>query len=143
MTDSERVMDGIRRFVRMLRIADHAGQSKHGLSSAQHVVLRELAKGPALSISEIADRTRTDQSSVSVVVGRLVEAGYVVRRRNPEDARRRELTLTEQGIAITKQWPGPVEEQIADLIGRLPAMERFAFVSVLAHISDVVSKERA
>jgi DNA-binding MarR family transcriptional regulator len=140
MTDSDRIMDGIRRFVRQLRVADHAGQSKYGLSSAQRVVLRELAKGSALSLSEIADRTRTDQSSVSAVVRRLVEAGNILRKRDPEDARRLALTLTERGLTIAKQLPRPVEEQIADLIGKLPPAERSAFTNALLHISEVLAK---
>ena len=141
MTDSERVMDGIRRFVRLLRVADHAGQSQYGLSGAQRLVLRELSKGSALSLSEIAERTRTDQSSVSAVVARLVEAGNIERRRDPEDARRVALTLTERGVTIAKELPRPVEEQIADLVIKLPPAERSAFTNALLHISEVLAKK--
>src|SRR5881296_2175368 len=67
MTDSQRILDSIRRLVRLLRLADRAAQNELGLSGAQLFVLQELGKTPSLSLNELAERTRTDQSSVSVV----------------------------------------------------------------------------
>ena len=82
MTDSARILDAIRRLVRHLRLADRAAQSELGISGAQLFVLFELGKTPALSLNDLAARTRTDQSSVSVVVSRLVDAGLITLRFN-------------------------------------------------------------
>ena len=78
-TDSARVLDAIRRLVRHLRLADRAAQGELGISGAQLFVLVELGKTGSLSLNDLAARTRTDQSSVSVVVSRLVDAGLVTR----------------------------------------------------------------
>src|SRR5689334_12541357 len=88
--DAEAVMHALRRLVRFLRLADRRAEGAAGISAAQMFVLRSLADAPASSLSELADRTLTDQSSVSTVVARLVETGLVVRRRG-EDRRRIEL----------------------------------------------------
>ena len=85
MSDSQRILDSIRRLVRMLRVSDRQAQAELGVSGAQLFVLTELGKTPALSLNELAARTLTDQSSVSVVVTRLVDAGLVTRDR--DDAR--------------------------------------------------------
>src|ERR1700730_535689 len=77
VTDSQRILDSIRRLVRLLRLSDRVAQRELGLSAAQLFVLQELGKTPALSLSEVAERTRTDQSSVSVVVTRLVGSGHI------------------------------------------------------------------
>jgi len=74
-----------------------------GLSGAQLFALHELGKTPSLSLSKLADRTRTDQSSVSVVVTRLVEAGYLIRDRDKRDARRLVLNLTKSGRAMRRR----------------------------------------
>jgi DNA-binding MarR family transcriptional regulator len=88
MTDSQRILDSIRRLVRLLRVSERQAQAELGISGAQLFVLTELGKTPALSLNALAERTRTDQSSVSVVVSRLVDAGLVTRDRDTHDARR-------------------------------------------------------
>ena len=70
MDETQRILDAIRRLVRLLRISDRAAQGRVGLSAAQLFVLHELGKTPSLSLGELAARTRTDQSSVSTVVTR-------------------------------------------------------------------------
>src|SRR4051794_8130303 len=70
--DVRAIMDAIRRIVRVLRVSSRAAEKQVGLSGAQLFVLHKLADTPALSLNELADRTRTHQSSVSVVVQRLV-----------------------------------------------------------------------
>ena len=99
-TDSARILDAIRRLVRHLRLADRAAQGELGISGAQLFVLVELGKTGSLSLNDLAARTRTDQSSVSVVVSRLVDAGLVTRERDARDARRLVLNLTKNGRAL-------------------------------------------
>ena len=136
MTDSKRVLDSIRRLVRFLRLSDRATQTQFGLSGAQLFVLQELGKTPAMSLSELAQRTFTDQSSVSVVVTRLVDAGYVTRDRDPRDARRLVLQLTKNGRAILQKAPPAPQEKVIDIIERLPAAERKRFADLFARMIE-------
>ncbi|HEX3533249.1 MAG TPA: MarR family transcriptional regulator, partial [Gemmatimonadaceae bacterium] len=127
MTDSQRVLDAIRRLVRHLRVADRAAQTELGLSAAQLFVLSELGKTPAISLGELAERTHTDQSSVSVVVARLVDAGLVQRERAGEDARRLELSLTRAGRSVVQRAPTVMQEKILNAVGTMPAAEQKRF----------------
>ena len=63
----------------MLRVASRAAERDVGLGAAQLFVLHKLEEAPRLSLNELAERTRTHQSSVSVVVRRLVNRGLVAR----------------------------------------------------------------
>jgi DNA-binding MarR family transcriptional regulator len=141
MTDSQRVLDAIRRLVRHLRVADRAVQSELGLSSAQLFVLAELGKTPAISLGELADRTHTDQSSVSVVVARLVDAGYVQRDRAGEDARRLELSLTRSGRGVLQRAPAVMQEKIVDAVDRMPATEQKRFADSFNRLLDEIGAE--
>lgn len=138
MTDSQRILDSVRRLVRLLRLSDRAAQSEVGLSSAQLFVLHELGKTPELSLNELAERTRTDQSSVSVVVTRLVEAGLIERRRAEEDARRLVLTLTRSGRTALVTAPPAPQAHLLDVIEALPAAERKRFASTFARILEAM-----
>src|SRR5262249_57297587 len=75
----ERSMNAIRSIVRAQRINTRAVELKMGSSLAQLFVLQQLAERSADSLNELAERTATHQSSVSVVVRRLVERGLVAR----------------------------------------------------------------
>ncbi len=62
------MLDAIRRIVQALRESSRAAEKRVGLSGAQLFVLQTLGESPGLSLNELAERTRTHQSSVSVVV---------------------------------------------------------------------------
>ena len=141
MSDSQRVLDAVRRLVRHLRLADRSAQSALGLSSAQLFVLSELGKTPAISLGELAERTHTDQSSVSVVVTRLVESGLVQRERAGEDARRLELSLTRAGRAALQKAPAVTQERILQAIERLPAAEQKRFADTFSRLLDDIGAE--
>src|SRR6185312_17270012 len=112
------------------RLSSRAVERQLGVSGAQLFVLQHLAEEGAQSIAELARRTVTDQSSVSVVVSRLVDRGLVTRRASKEDARRAEISLTEAGRAILSQGssePAPAQARLVDAIGKLPPEERSVF----------------
>ena len=142
MTDTQRILDSIRRLVRLLRLTDRAAQSELGLSGAQLFVLHELGKSAPLSLSELAEKTRTDQSSVSVVVTRLVEGGYITRDRDKRDARRLVLNLTKSGKAIAEKSPPAAQERIIEALESVSAADRKRFADVFARIIQEIGETR-
>ena len=141
MSDSQRILDSIRRLVRLLRVSDRKAQADLGVSGAQLFVLTELGKTPALSLGELAARTRTDQSSVSVVVTRLVEAGLVTRDRDERDARRLVLHLTKSGRAMLQKAPVVAQERLLTVFDRMPAEELHQFADTLQKVVDGAGAE--
>jgi DNA-binding MarR family transcriptional regulator len=99
------VMDGVRRLVRLLRVSARASERRVGISGAQLFVLQRLAEAGPCSINTLAEHTLTHQSSVSVVVARLIERGLVTRRPSPEDGRRVEVALAAAGRALLREAP--------------------------------------
>jgi DNA-binding MarR family transcriptional regulator len=72
MSTPQRVLDSIRQIVRLLREGSRDSEERVGLSAAQLFVLQKLDPDEPLSLNELSARTLTHQSSVSVVVSRLV-----------------------------------------------------------------------
>lgn len=108
---TKKLMDDFRRIVQVLR-STHRAATKANLTGAQLFVLNTLrnANGP-LSITAVAEQTRTDPSTVSVVVERLVRKGLVQRKRAGDDLRRTELTLTARGTRLERSVPPTVAQQ--------------------------------
>jgi DNA-binding MarR family transcriptional regulator len=118
---SMRIMNSLRRVVRLLRLADRAAEATVHVSAAQLFVLRTLASAPASSLSELAKRTLTDQSSVSTVVARLVDAKLVRRVASKEDRRRMEIAITTAGLRLIEKAPQTPQAKMIAAIEQLPA----------------------
>lgn len=113
------VMDGLRRIVRDLRLSARDAERSAGISGAQLFVLQALAESSAASLNDLADRTLTDQSSVSVVVKRLVERKLVTRKPSEKDGRRVELALTGAGRRLLARCPEPTQARLVSALKRL------------------------
>lgn len=108
---TRRAFDHFRRIVRALR-SSHRAAAHFNLTGAQLFVINVIGEaGGPLSVNEVAQRTETDQSTVSVVTNRLVERGLLKRERSAEDSRRVELSLTAAGRALQKKAPATVAQQ--------------------------------
>jgi DNA-binding MarR family transcriptional regulator len=112
-------MDDLRKIVRGLRLSARAAERTAGISGAQLFVLQVLSEVRAPSLNDLAERTCTDQSSVSVVVRRLVDRRLVTRRPSAADARRVELRLTPAGRALVKRCPEPTQARLLTGLMRL------------------------
>jgi DNA-binding MarR family transcriptional regulator len=129
------VLDAVRHLVRALRLSNLVAERRAGLSSAQLFVLHSLGAGAPLSLKDVAVRTATDQSSVSVVVGRLVKRGLVSRRKSAEDRRRLELALTARGRALLGKAPRRlVQHDLVLAIERMPLPDRRTLARLLARL---------
>ncbi|HET7631837.1 MAG TPA: MarR family transcriptional regulator [Gemmatimonadaceae bacterium] len=124
-------MNAIRSIVRALRVSSRMVEGRMGISGAQLFVMQQLAERPARSLNELADRTATHQSSVSVVVRRLVEHGYVARTTSRVDRRRVELTLTARGHEVLADAPSTVQYQLLRGARALSQQEQRALADLL------------
>jgi DNA-binding MarR family transcriptional regulator len=124
-TEAQFILDSIRRLVRGLRQSSLESERRHGLSSAQLYVLNTLSTSEhPLSVNELADRTMTHQSSVSVVATKLVARGFVRKQRAAADSRRVELMITEAGRRALGKNPEPIQDRLIEAIQGLSPSTR-------------------
>lgn len=114
------VVNGLRRIVRALHRSHRLAEQRFELSAAQLLVLQRLAEVRSLSVNELANRTFTHQSTVSVVVTRLVGRGLVRRTRADDDARRAELALTASGRVLLQRAMSSALAQLIDALDAMP-----------------------
>lgn len=137
-TAAHAVLNSFRAIVRQFRVADRAGVQSHGLGASQVYVLHQLATDAPLSVNDLAALTATDQSTVSVVVAKLIDKGYVTRERAESDARRVELQLTAKGRQVVKKLPPPVQRTLVEGIERLPKAQAKRIVESLHQIEQIL-----
>jgi DNA-binding MarR family transcriptional regulator len=118
------VLNPLRQLVKALRVASRSLEKAHGLSSAQLFVLEQLRGSDGISLNEVAQRTLTHQSSVSVVVKKLAEQGLVSRKSAKDDSRRLEIFLTPSGERTLAHTPNSIQAQLITALARMGASER-------------------
>ncbi len=132
--DAGDLLDSLRRIVRHLRLVESESEQATGVTAAQLFVLSRLASGPASSIRELAQRTLTDPSSVSVVLSKLEERGYVQSTPDAGDKRRRVIALTRSGKAVLGRAPRLPQVHLLAALEGLPAGRRRAMVAGLQEL---------
>ena len=136
------IMNSIRRIVQALRVASRAQEKKNGLSAAQFLVLQCLSGDGPMSVNDLAERTFTHQSSVSVVVSKLVNQNLAERRTAAGDARKVQVSLTPAGAALAQKKDPLIQEQMFAALRKMPEAKRIQFAERLreflseAQISD-------
>jgi len=122
-TIARSVLDSLRRLVHGLRVFDRAAERAAGLSGAQLFVLGRLAAGPC-GVNELAARTHTHQSSVSVVAQKLVDRGLASHRRGASDHRRVELAVTARGRRALTNAPAAAQDKLIAAVEKMSASDR-------------------
>lgn len=131
-------IDSFRRILRALRLAERRTQLQVGLSAAQLFVLHALSDGKEASLSELAERTMTDRSSVAAVVDRLFDAGLVVRGVSRADRRRAAIALTGAGRAVLARAPEPPTVLLMTAIRSMDAAQRAALATGLSALATAM-----
>jgi DNA-binding MarR family transcriptional regulator len=136
--DTQAALDGLRRIVRALRESSRWAERHVGLSGAQLFVLQKLAQAPAASVNELAARTHTHQSTVSMVVAPLVTRGLVRRTPSATDRRHVGLSLTARGRRTAAGTPDAPQERLIHAIDQLTVARRRQLASALTEVAHAI-----
>jgi DNA-binding MarR family transcriptional regulator len=142
-SDGAPVFNALRRLVHVMHAASRETERRLGVTGAQLFVLTQLRETPSMSINALAERTMTHQSTVSVVVRRLVRRKLVKKVRAVDDARRVELTLTPAGRLLLRRAPEAMQVRLARAIEELPIGDRAVLARGLDHLVNEFGAEKA
>jgi DNA-binding MarR family transcriptional regulator len=96
----------------------------HGLSGSQLWALWQISARPGLRVSELAKALHIKPSTASNLLDKLELRQLVRRERRDADNRVVCLQLTEQGVDLVKDIPGPMQGRLRSALGKmsLPAL---------------------
>lgn len=117
--------------------------SEHGITEQQWRVLRALASnddGRGTGIGELADRVLLLGPSLSRIVATLEERRLIRRDRDDTDARRSQISITTDGLALVRSV-APRSEQIYGGIEERFGRERLA--RLIIELTDLAEQEAA
>ena len=106
------------------KITRNTSESDLGMRLRQFWVLSYLADREGVAQHELGDAFMIDANNAVLLLNELESAGWVERRRNPEDRRRHDVFLTDEGrAAVTRaRDAGTIAEN--ELLAKLTPTER-------------------
>jgi DNA-binding MarR family transcriptional regulator len=98
-----------------------------------------------LTMGELSRATSIPQSTATRMVDWMVDNGYVDRFEDAEDRRLVRMSLTDSGLELLLAAKSQLRELVARIFERLPAIQRAAFLYMLADLMSAwqsVSEEQ-
>ena len=93
-----------------------------GLTHPQYLVMLALWERSPRTLSDVAESLYLEAATLSPLLKRLEQAGYVSRSRNPDDERALSIELTPAGEALRSQAldvPGTIVERLGVPVAQL------------------------
>lgn len=105
-----------------------------GVTPVQYGALQTVANTPGIDQGTLARTIGFDTSTIAGVIDRLEARGLLRRSPSPEDRRVRQLTLTDEGLALLEQTVPAVLRAQARMLDPLPKRERAEFMRMLREL---------
>jgi DNA-binding MarR family transcriptional regulator len=92
-----------------------------GINGAQLWAIWEIHRAGRLTVNDLAAAMAMHQSTISILVNKLVRAKLVARARSKKDQRVVELTITAAGKKLLQRAPKPARGVLPEAVHRLPS----------------------
>lgn len=133
----------LREVARLHVRAQRATLACDGASATACTILTELGRAPSMTLAQLSRRLRLDKGWTSRAIDQLVENGLVAKAAGDGDRRTIALSLTRYGRAEHRRIESLLNDQVARVIGRVPAAQRAAVVRALAALHEAYVAELA
>lgn len=110
-----------------------------GLTYTQYIAMMVLWETPCITSKQMGERLYLDSGTLTPVLKRLEEKGWITRKRSPEDARDLLVELTAEGQALRERALS-VPPQIGACI-RLEPEEAFTLYSLLYKLLNSIGED--
>lgn len=76
---------------------------KFGLTYTQYIVLLVLWENDHLSVKEIGEKLYLDSGTLTPLINKLIDKGYVLKEVQPQDNRELIISLTKKGLSLKEE----------------------------------------
>lgn len=138
----DRIRDFNRDYTRRIGLLElQSLDSGLGLTEAR--LLRDIGEGEHGQTARVlADSLGLDEGYVSRLIGRFERAGWVSRKQDPNDGRRRILELTESGQTVLDPIRSLARTAIRERTEGLTATERDDLLAAMERIDQLFTRDR-
>ena len=134
----QRLTDVVTQLRRALRSSIRTDYPWESLPMAQVELLQTLALGP-MRVGELAARQRLAPNTVSGLIGKLLDSGFVDRQADPGDRRTARIALTDAGRRQLLDWQRAHERRMATALSRLSTEDNASVMDALGGLERLAA----
>ena len=134
----EDILVNLRKIVRAMSIHSRRLQREYALTGPQLVLLREVARAESVTIGDLAKRVSLSNATVTGIIDRLEQFGFVTRARNGRDRRQVFLTCTGPGRETAEKAPPLFQEHFITALSGLRDWEQSQILSVVSRLAGMM-----
>jgi DNA-binding MarR family transcriptional regulator len=142
LTIEEHVIVALRRITRAADIHSHLLQRDFGVTGPQLSTLRVIHRMQPVSTGALARAAFIGYATLTGILDRLEEHGYVTRTRDPADRRTVILNMTKEGERLLASAPSLLQSRLRDELRRMPQDEQNAVLNSLLRVATLMEAEK-
>ncbi|MFP4300488.1 MAG: MarR family winged helix-turn-helix transcriptional regulator [Alkalispirochaetaceae bacterium] len=135
---SVEVLETLRKIIRAIDIHSRKLSKEFGLTGPQLVVIKEIASKGPVSIGAVARGVSLSQATVTSILDRLEQRGFVRRDRSSEDRRRVLVNVTEKATDVLESNPNFLQDEFLRRFNALAEWEQSLILSSIQRIAAMM-----
>jgi DNA-binding MarR family transcriptional regulator len=143
LTVEEHVIVALRRITRAADIHSHLLQRDFGVTGPQLSTLRMVHRLQPVSTGALARAAYIGYATLTGILDRLEERGFVTRTRDPADRRTVILKMTPAGEKLLASAPSLLQNRLHDELKRMPEAESSVLLKALTQVATLMESERS
>ena len=139
---AETALVALRRVLKATASNVKAVATKTGLTASQLLVLQVLRTQGETLTGDLARAVDLKQATIYILIDKLQEQEFVVRRRGETDRRRVWVRLTEKGLAALDGAPDLLQDTFRNRFGQLAEWEQASITAALLRVVSLLDAEK-
>ena len=134
----DELVTSIRRIIRAVDVHSKDLHKNYGMTGPQLTILKAINESPELSVSEIAASISLSQATVTNILSRLEQQGFLTRRKSISDKRKVYIEPSEKTQRMLEATPSLLQKDFLDKFSRLKDWEQTLLLSSLQRIAAMM-----
>ena len=137
----ETVLVALRRIMRAIDLHSRELVRTTGLTAPQLLLLQTIQELGRVGVGELAQHMSLSQATVTSILDRLEDRGYLKREKAVEDKRKVYAVFTAKGLAAVKDAPVPLQESFVAQFRDLASWEQHQIISSLERVAAMMDAQ--
>ena len=138
---SDELFASIRKIIRAVDLHSKVLLKKYGLTGPQLMILQQIDKSNELIVTEIAKKISLSQATVTTILDRLEQQGFIARKRGQSDKRKVYIEASEKTKDILAGKPSLLQADFIERFTRLKDWEQTLLLSSLQRIASMMEAD--
>jgi len=134
----EQVLIELRRILRATQLGARTLARESGMTTSQLVALQILNAHGEMTARQIAESMHWKQATVTSLLDRLQERGWITRRRGEQDRRRVHVQLSPEGRRQLVRAPQSLQERFLSQFESLQPWEQSSILATLQRVAQLL-----